>query len=209
MGECTVLKTVFYDWGGLNIWFFHLINNIHSNIIDKIMLLGTALASHTLFNFYAALLALFSLLQIYMMDSVSLTKEKILFWITPLILFIVAYLLDGAFLDILKPYLDFPRPPLALPQGSLVIVGKPELHHSFPSGHSSFAMLIVASVWPILSKHTKWLAILFLIWVGTSRISLGAHFPADVAGGFLTSFLIVISLRKLLGTIENRINFKS
>ena len=173
------------------------------------MLLGTALASHTLFNFYAALLAIFSLFQIYKIDTNSLTKEKLLFWITPLVIFIVAYLLDGVFLDFLKPYLDFPRPPLALPQGSLIIVGKPELHHSFPSGHSSFAMLIVASVWTILSKHTKWIAILFLIWVGTSRISLGAHFPADVAGGFLTSFLIVFSLRKLLKIFENRINFKS
>jgi len=31
-----------------------------------------------------------------------------------------------------------------------------------------------------------------VLWVGISRISLGAHFPADVVAGFLLSLIVVL-----------------
>lgn len=189
------MKSIFYDWGGLNVWIFHLINDIHSMLLDKFMLLGTALASHTLFHIYIALFALVAFFGIS--KEQELSKDRVLFWISPMILFSIAYLLDGLFLDFLKPFLDFPRPPLALPDGSIIVVGTPELHHSFPSGHSSFVMLAVASIWPILQRWQKWIGAFFVLWVGVSRISLGAHFPVDVLGGFITSYFILLLVRKV------------
>ena len=75
------------------------------------------------------------------------------------------------------------------------IVGIAEYHHSFPSGHSSFSMLIIASIWSLLFAWQKGLGVIFVLWVGISRISLGAHFPADVLAGFGSAFLIVIIVK--------------
>jgi signal peptidase II len=106
--------------------------------------------------------------------------------------FSIAYLLDGWLLGYIKPLLDFPRPPLALLPGTLNVVGTPEYHHSLPSGHSSFAMLVTASLWPVLSRSWRIAGAIFVLWVGTSRVSLGAHFPADVMAGFLSSLAVVL-----------------
>jgi signal peptidase II len=110
----------------------------------------------------------------------------------------VAYVADGALLGWLKPLLDFPRPPLALPPGTVNVIGAPEYHHSLPSGHSSFAMLVAASLWPVFTRAWRAAACAFVLWVGLSRISLGAHFPADVLAGFVSALTVVLLVRQLI-----------
>jgi membrane-associated phospholipid phosphatase len=187
------MKEIFYDWGGANVWLFHLINDIRFEWLDKVMLLGTSLGDHSLFPFYLGLLTLFALVAVSR-SATNPTRYRMQVerWMAVLAVFSIAYLLDGLLLGFLKPLLDFPRPPLALAQSTVNIVGVPEYHHSLPSGHSSFAMLVVASLWPVL--HGKWriAGVCFVLWVGASRMSLGAHFPADVIAGFISSLAIVL-----------------
>jgi membrane-associated phospholipid phosphatase len=197
------MKAIFYDWGGANIWLFHVINDIRFTWLDSLMLLGTRLGDHILFPFYLGLLALFALSRVNLSgQDAAYYRVQVNRWMSVVTVFSLAYLLDGVLLAVLKPLLDFPRPPLALPQGSLHIIGTPEYHHSLPSGHSSFAMLITASLWPVMNRSWRTAGVLFVLWVGISRISLGAHFPADVAAGFLSSLLVVLlvyaAIRQLL-----------
>jgi len=74
---------------------------------------------------------------------------------------------------------------------------------SFPSGHASFAVLIAASLWPILSENKRFIALLFVAGVFLSRIALGAHYPTDVlAGGLSCLFIVLVSrdiFQKLTG----------
>lgn len=187
------MKAIFYDWGGGNVWLFHAINDIRFFWLDKLMLLGTRLGDHGLFPFYLGLLTLLALVRVNLSGAdAAHYRIQVNRWLAVITVFSLAYLLDGMLLAVLKPYFDYPRPPLALPLGSVHVIGTPEYHHSLPSGHASFAMLITASLWPVLSRNWRVAGVLFMFWVGVSRISLGAHFPADVVAGFLSTLIVVL-----------------
>lgn len=188
------MKEILYDWGGANVAIFHAINNIHFGLLDSFMLLGTALGDHHNFSLYLSLLVMLAFVGIARtpaQDSARL-KLQAMRGISVVAVFSLAYLADGWLIGVLKPMLDFPRPPLALPEGMVHIVGQAEFHHSLPSGHASFAMLLVASLWPLFGRRWRLAGIFFVLWVGVSRISLGMHFPADVLAGFLLSLAVVM-----------------
>lgn len=203
------MKEIFYDWGGANVWLFHAINDVRFEWLDNVMLLGTGLADHALFPLYLGLLALFALVVVNTpVQDAAQYRARATRWIAVIAVFSLAYLFDGLLLSMLKPWLDFPRPPLALLPGAVNVVGIPEYHHSLPSGHASFAMLVAASLWPVLNRRWRMAGALFVLWVGASRMSLGAHFPADVLVGFLSSLAVVllvyVAIQQLIRLIEIR-----
>ena len=207
--DTITMKEIFYDWGGANVWLFHAINDIRFEWFDSVMLLGTFLGGHTLFPYYLAVLTLISLIAVSTpARDASHYQTLVKRWMAVIAVFSLAYLLDGLLLGVLKPLLDFPRPPLALPPDTVQIIGTAEYHHSLPSGHASFAMMVVASLWPILQRWWRATAVLFLLWVGVSRVSLGAHFPADVMAGFLSSLAVVllvyVAVQQLMQLIAHR-----
>lgn len=187
------MKEIFYDWGVANVWLFHAVNDIRFAWLDNVMLLGTGLGDHSLFPFYLGLLTLFALAVANRpVQDATQYRALVTRWMAVISVFSLAYLLDGLLLGVLKPMLDFPRPPLALLPDTVHVVGIPEFHHSLPSGHSSFAMLVTASLWPVLNRRWRVAGVLFVLWVGISRVSLGAHFPADVLAGFISSLAVVL-----------------
>ena len=194
------MKEIMYDWGGANIWLFHVINDIRAEYWDKFMLLGTGLGEHSLFPLYLGLTALVALFAVVKTPTENPARYQVqaTCWMAVIAVFCTSYFLDSLLIGALKPLLDFPRPPLALPPSTVHIIGEPEYHHSLPSGHSSFAMLVVASLWPILRRWGRVAGAFFVLWVGISRISLGAHFPADVMAGFLSSLALVLLVYALV-----------
>jgi membrane-associated phospholipid phosphatase len=203
------MKEIFYDWGGANVWLFHAINDIRFEWLDNVMLLGTGLGDHALFPLYLGLLTLFALVVVNTpVQNPAHHRAQVTRWMAVIAVFSLAYLFDGLLLGVLKPLLDFPRPPLALPPGTVHIVGIAEYHHSLPSGHSSFSMVVTASLWPVLNRSWRVAGVCFVLWVGISRISLGAHFPADVMAGFLSSLAVVllvyVAIQKLMRLIAGR-----
>ena len=133
------MKEIFYDWGGANIWLFHAINDIRFAWLDKLMLLGTGLGDHNLFPFYLSLLTLFALVRANQPgQDAAHYRVQVNRWMAVIAVFSLAYLLDAMLLGMLKPLLDFPRPPLALPQGSVQIIGVPE----YPSQPAERAFIV-------------------------------------------------------------------
>lgn len=149
------------------------------------MLLGTQLAEHDNFFYYLVLFFCLAVLSLWHQP-----KKNLLLYGGLLLVFVTGYYLDGFVIVGLKQWFDYPRPLLALAADSVNVLSDPKLHHSLPSGHSAFAALLVASMWPVLGFKGRIAALMFLLWVGTSRIVLGAHFPADVLAGCLISFAV-------------------
>jgi len=52
------VKALLYDWGGLNVWLFHVINNLRGEFIDKFMLLAANISGYENFYIYIALISL-------------------------------------------------------------------------------------------------------------------------------------------------------
>ncbi|PKO83246.1 MAG: phosphoesterase [Betaproteobacteria bacterium HGW-Betaproteobacteria-11] len=187
------MKSVLYDWGGLNLWLFHAINDLRSAWLDAFILFGSWLGDPDRFWLFLALALLFA-----WRGGVAHDGARGRAWRITLVVFVLGYGLDGLLVHGLKLWLDFPRPPLALPAASLHIVGEAVFRRSLPSGHAAFAMLVAASFWPRANRPVRLLLAGFALWVGLSRVSLGAHFPADVIAGWLLAFGVVRLLYRLV-----------
>jgi undecaprenyl-diphosphatase len=114
---------------------------------------------------------------------------------------LVSVLIGELFVWIIKNLIDRPRPPLT---NALVT----ETSYSFPSGHTFVAiafygLLVYFILQSERNKFLKIISFLFgltiIIWVGISRIYLGAHWPSDVLASFASGIawltIIITSLK--------------
>ena len=67
---------------------------------------------------------------------------------------------------------------------------------SFPSGHTNAAFAAMVPLFILGKKNVSWLAIVFGILMGISRIYLVVHFPTDVVGGLITG-----TIAGMIGTL--------
>ncbi len=67
---------------------------------------------------------------------------------------------------------------------------------SFPSGHTNAAFAAMVPLFILGDKRKSWLALLFGVLMGISRIYLVVHFPSDVLGGIITG-----TIAGILGTL--------
>jgi membrane-associated phospholipid phosphatase len=194
------LKQILYDWNGANETLFHWINGFGGPIHDSLMLFGSAISSNHNYPAYMAAIALCALWQLRraVLSPGGAIAEISLRWAGYIGVFCVAYVFDSLLVLWIKTTLAYPRPPLALPRQTVRILGDAEYTLSFPSGHASFAMVLVASLWPLLNGAWRVCGIVFLAWVALSRISVGAHFPSDIVGSYLIAVPIVIAVQLVM-----------
>ncbi|PXX47076.1 signal peptidase II [Undibacterium pigrum] len=165
-----------YDRGGLNIALFQAINTGTPATLEPLVWFFSIVGSY--WTAPLMLLGLWCWLKL----ATGTARGTVIR--SRLIGFSVAFLLALLTTAILKLWLDFPRPPAVL--GDMVrVIGEIELHYSLPSGHATYAGLVVGTLWPLLSRRGRIVLTLYLILVGWSRIAAGMHFPTDVLAGWL------------------------
>jgi undecaprenyl-diphosphatase len=80
--------------------------------------------------------------------------------------------------------------------------------YSFPSGHSYGSVVIYGLIAWLISLHLgrssyilPILILLIIAGIGISRVYLGAHYPSDVAGGWILGGLILVTIVRTAGII--------
>ncbi len=101
--------------------------------------------------------------------------------------FILVMIIGNFFSRLIRSLIDIPRPA----ENALLCKASP---FSFPSGHA-FAIILFFGALYLLVKNKKniylWLAVIFGIIIGLSRISLGCHWPLDILGSIVFAMFIL------------------
>ncbi|WP_447737802.1 signal peptidase II [Rhodanobacter soli] len=170
-------KFFLYDWGGLNIALFQAINMSTPAALEPL----ASFFNLVIGNYWTAPLMLLAMWG-WSKSAHDPTRADAIRH--RLMVFSVAFALAFLAAAISKLWIDFPRPPAVL--GDMVrVIGDIELHHSLPSGHATYAALVVGALWPLMGRRGRLGLMLYAMLVGWSRIAAGMHFPADVLAGWV------------------------
>lgn len=103
---------------------------------------------------------------------------------------LLAGVLSSLLVHGVKDALLIPRPAAVLASDLIHVVGPVLKKYSFPSGHTTSIFVLAA----VVCFHTRFaalraIAITIAVVVGLSRVGVGAHWPADVAGGAIVGWV--------------------
>lgn len=180
------MRRLLYDWGDLNVRLFNVINGHGWHGFDRLMEVASYVADVRAFPLYAA--AWWLRLRVLRRRDDGSSGRMLL----QLQRFALAYTIAILTGTLLKYGLNFPRPLTTLSVSAVHVVGDFDPAHSLPSGHAMFAVLVGASLWPIVSCATRIALVAFIVWTGVARVWIGAHFPADVLAGYSLAFLWIV-----------------
>ncbi|MES2586603.1 MAG: phosphatase PAP2 family protein [Pseudomonadota bacterium] len=99
---------------------------------------------------------------------------------------LLASIIGGTFSQIIKPYLNFPRPAGVLPLEDFYRIGEPLLQRAMPSGHTLTAFAIASGIYFAGDRNKRtslWWIFIIAGFAGISRNALGAHWFTDVLAG--------------------------
>ncbi len=120
-----------------------------------------------------------------------------------------ALLISTLFVQLLKTWVGRPRPLIEL--GGMLLDGSPmrvmfkELtQRGFPSGHTQTVFGLAAGFHMLFAPRLRWLYFIAL-WVGVSRMYVGAHFPLDILAGGLLGVLGVDLMAKIWRPAQLRV----
>ena len=121
----------------------------------------------------------------------------------PAVVLMAIIVMETAVVYLTKWAVHRPRPILPSDLQALVDASG----YSFPSGHVVFAVTLFGGLAYLLTRHWKrtgwlrWSSLALLLalaaLMGPARVSSGVHWPSDVLGGYLLSFLGVLLLVRL------------
>lgn len=89
----------------------------------------------------------------------------------------------------IKYMVERPRPAFIL--SDAMVREKLVAGYGYPSTHTAIATVMALILAVFLPQKWKWLAILWIVLVGISRIYLGVHAPLDIVGGAAVGVMVI------------------
>ncbi|WP_375318617.1 phosphatase PAP2 family protein [Candidatus Tisiphia endosymbiont of Oplodontha viridula] len=186
-----------YNFQGLNQEIFLWINRItnHFSIIAHVLQIISY--CFNIANFAIAYLIYCVYFYIQLKKMQDFNQRHIKFWsiYNKMVLIGIIYTIFGCTYALLKFSVNLPRPFCSLPINSFVTIANIELERclsSFPSSHSGLALLTTYFIWSYITMGQKIIALLIVLLVAISRITLAMHYPADIIYSFLITIIIII-----------------
>jgi membrane-associated phospholipid phosphatase len=209
-----MFSQAFSEWSIINKILFNYLHSLSANnFCHQIFLFfSQIIGNYYLFPIHV-LAAFLAIILYYNTNKEATNEEKRNSWESNFYLFaIICLSLSISFIivEAIKIYSSFTRPYC---DNTLKIIANnlhdiSECNKSFPSGHSAYIACILL---PIISQSKNNIInaglYCFIIAVMISRVSLGIHYPADVAFSFMISFIVtnfspfllkkILSIKKL------------
>lgn len=186
--------STFYDWGGLNIEIFRLINDATLPWMDVPIVTISALGSYwgapAMFLLLLLLSWRWGINRQHEISTLALLQSR---------RFVIAFIICWLMVAFFKLTLNFQRP-LAAIGGTVNIAGDPEYAYGFPSGHAAYTALAIAILWPLMAKRLRYALLAFALLLGWARIAGGAHFPADVLWGAAVGLVSALIASRVTAT---------
>jgi membrane-associated phospholipid phosphatase len=111
---------------------------------------------------------------------------------------LVAATLAIALLEAMYLVFDRPRPVEVFDRAEIALAEGRDWAgiESFPSGHMAVVTALAATAWFAIPK-LRWILVGYIVLNGVTRVSFGAHFPADVLAGTLLGYGSALAGRSL------------
>lgn len=206
----TSLKEFAYDWMGANTWLFQQVNALSTHdTYNNAMLYLSELGNKSNIPYFLIIMAAYVInaaLYRKMLEKGG-TRYFLQTWLGVFLVLGVSMIISIGIIDMLKAHFAFPRP-YAILDGVHHIEPPREAtynYRSFPSGHATVIMLLVASLWPVLVGYWRWAGFALILLVCWSRMALGVHFPADLVAGSLITLSVVFCVRGIIYKLLHRL----
>ncbi len=202
-----LFKNVFYDWFGLNKALQQYLHQLtECEIYRQIMIFSSSyMGKYELFPIHLILIAIILALVVHNLNKrlskSSLTKYHSNVIRSSYILFI-SLIIGAMLIELSKRYFSMPRPFCAHSLLSQIALSE-NCFRAFPSGHTAYITILVGSLWSLLNKPFKIIAIIIMLLVYVSRISLDHHYPSDVLYSMLLSTGVVLCVTKYVNKISS------
>ena len=195
-----MLKSIAYDWFGLNAWLFSILNNHQSGMLDTPLIILGRLVDY--WNFPAYLMLWFAIAWCLRTGGYGHRADEVghVAW-----QFAIGFVLALVLTSALKLGLDFPRPAIVFGVDAIRMLDEPEGRFSLPSGHATFVALLVTVLWSSTPWYGRIALLLIALGVGISRVWVGVHFPADVLAGYLCGAGSALFAGRILGRMGRSI----
>ncbi len=201
----------FFNIREINHSLFKFINEFFGkNGFDHLMVILSEIFNPQIIIYQSLAITLACLYYLFLIRKNNSFKKQFLLITETLSSFFVSASIILIIVLIIKHYTLVERPFCHLKNIYVIdkIISTSKCNHSFPSGHTTIAVIMIASFWPLFTNFFKFIAVILLILVSISRIVSGAHYPVDIFGAIVIALPLTLYIRNRLNHFINYYNDK-